>query len=350
MLLKVGQLAKQTHLSVRTLHHYDEIGLLSPSVRTPAGHRLYNTKDIAVLYRIQALKQLGLSLQQVAQLIQENTQSLPDIITQQIVNLNHEIEQAEQLKTKLLKLQQYFRQGDEPTTSHWLDTLILMNSYEKYFTADEIFQLEMYAHQVKYEIEHEWPAMVNQLQSFVQQKTPAHSAESKNFVIRWTEMFERLTGNNPNLLIKLHSMSHNEIDMQIHRGISPAMIEYLGEAMGAVHHDIYAKYLTAEQMLLLNKNRQKNIAQWPPLIAAVRQQMQLGSSPESNEVQPLAAQWQQLFEDSVSGGDVEITARLRIAYQQEPLLSQGTGLDQALFTFIRQAIDHWQYSLDPYVA
>jgi len=50
MLLKVGQLAKQTHLSVRTLHHYDEIGLLSPSVRTPAGHRLYNTKDIAVLY------------------------------------------------------------------------------------------------------------------------------------------------------------------------------------------------------------------------------------------------------------------------------------------------------------
>jgi MerR family transcriptional regulator, thiopeptide resistance regulator len=69
MLLKVGQLAKQICLSIRTLHHYDEIGLLSPSVRTPAGHRLYNAKDIALLHRIQSLKQLGLSLQKITEIV-----------------------------------------------------------------------------------------------------------------------------------------------------------------------------------------------------------------------------------------------------------------------------------------
>jgi hypothetical protein len=39
--MKVGELAKRTGISVRTLHHYDEIGLVSPSHRTESGHRLY---------------------------------------------------------------------------------------------------------------------------------------------------------------------------------------------------------------------------------------------------------------------------------------------------------------------
>ena len=48
---KVGELAKRTGLSVRTLHHYDEIGLLSPSGRTQTGHRLYSTEDVLRLSR-----------------------------------------------------------------------------------------------------------------------------------------------------------------------------------------------------------------------------------------------------------------------------------------------------------
>ncbi len=48
---KVGTLAKATGLTVRALHHYDHIGLLSPSRRTAAGHRLYTADDVARLYR-----------------------------------------------------------------------------------------------------------------------------------------------------------------------------------------------------------------------------------------------------------------------------------------------------------
>ena len=43
---KVGELASQTGLTVRTLHHYDEIGLLKPSEYTASGHRLYREEDI----------------------------------------------------------------------------------------------------------------------------------------------------------------------------------------------------------------------------------------------------------------------------------------------------------------
>ena len=66
--------------------------------------------------------------------------------------------------------------------------------------------------------------------------------------------------------------------------------------------------------------------------------MQTGISPESETIRPLAIKWKTLFEAS-TGGDSDITEKLRIAYEREPLLMQGTGLDQALFKFIRQAMD-----------
>jgi len=337
MLLKVGQLAKQICLSVRTLHHYDEIGLLSPSIRTPSGHRLYNTKDIALLHRIQALKQLGLSLQQIAGIVQENSQPLPDIIAQQIVNLECEMEQAEKLKSKLVRLQYSLQEGHEPDMASWLDTLALMNVYEKYLTADEIEELNSHALAVKHEIEHEWPEMVKKLQAMMDQKASPNDKHVQEFVIRWTEMLERLVGHNPHLLLKVHSMS-DEMEMQVQRGISPAMAKYLGDVMGAIHRDIFATYLSQEQMQLIDKHRQKNREEWPPLIAAVREKMQAGISPGSEVLRPLAIKWKTLFEAS-TGGDPDITEKLRIAYEREPLLIQGTGLDQALFSFIRQAMD-----------
>jgi DNA-binding transcriptional MerR regulator len=62
---KVGELAKQTGLSVRTLHYYDEIGLLSPSQRTEAGHRLYTADDIVRLQQVKSLRHLGFTLKEI---------------------------------------------------------------------------------------------------------------------------------------------------------------------------------------------------------------------------------------------------------------------------------------------
>ena len=59
---KVGELASATGLTVRTLHHYERIGLLSPAQRTEGNQRLYDEGDVVRLYRIRALRDLGLSL------------------------------------------------------------------------------------------------------------------------------------------------------------------------------------------------------------------------------------------------------------------------------------------------
>ena len=52
MAWKVGELARRTGLSVRTLRYYDEIGLLAPSRRSEGGHRLYTAEDVVRLQRI----------------------------------------------------------------------------------------------------------------------------------------------------------------------------------------------------------------------------------------------------------------------------------------------------------
>ena len=54
--LKVGELARRTGLTVRTLHHYDAIGLLRPSERSESGYRLYGDADMRRLYRIIAMR------------------------------------------------------------------------------------------------------------------------------------------------------------------------------------------------------------------------------------------------------------------------------------------------------
>jgi len=65
----VGEVAGLAGISVRTLHHYDEIGLLSASHRSDAGYRLYNTGDVARLQQILFYRELGLPLDEIERLL-----------------------------------------------------------------------------------------------------------------------------------------------------------------------------------------------------------------------------------------------------------------------------------------
>jgi DNA-binding transcriptional MerR regulator len=67
--LPVGEVARLAGVTVRTLHHYDEIGLLRPRGRSAAGYRLYDRADLLRLQRVLAYRELGFSLEEVARLV-----------------------------------------------------------------------------------------------------------------------------------------------------------------------------------------------------------------------------------------------------------------------------------------
>lgn len=65
----VGEVAELTRLSIRTLHHYDAVGLLTPSARSEANYRLYTQADLARLWRILTYRELGFPLLEIARLL-----------------------------------------------------------------------------------------------------------------------------------------------------------------------------------------------------------------------------------------------------------------------------------------
>lgn len=71
MAYTVGEVAKLAHVSVRTLHHYDELGVLAPPERSDAGYRLYNEEDLDRLQTVLFFKELGFSLEEIRDLLDD---------------------------------------------------------------------------------------------------------------------------------------------------------------------------------------------------------------------------------------------------------------------------------------
>ena len=79
----VGEVARLSHVSVRTLHHYDEIGLLVPSDRSPAGYRLYSAADLRRLQQILLYRELEFGLDEIAEMLADTDVDTDDHLRRQ---------------------------------------------------------------------------------------------------------------------------------------------------------------------------------------------------------------------------------------------------------------------------
>jgi DNA-binding transcriptional MerR regulator len=149
----IQALCKLTSVSVRTLHYYDEIKLLKPTHRAPNGHRVYSENELLRLQQIVTLKFLGLSLDQIGTLLQENKLNLLDSLKMQLSALREECSRIE----KISKLLHYLIKQQESCTA--IDWALITNItkvihlkksdthewYKKYFTPKELPHFEMFA-------------------------------------------------------------------------------------------------------------------------------------------------------------------------------------------------------------
>lgn len=86
---RVGEVARLAGLTVRTLHHYDDIGLLRPD-RTPAGHRVYRHAHVERLYRICVLRRFGRPLEEIAHALEDPTWTLDGALRTHLRALDEE--------------------------------------------------------------------------------------------------------------------------------------------------------------------------------------------------------------------------------------------------------------------
>ncbi|MCG6956984.1 MAG: MerR family transcriptional regulator [Gemmatimonadetes bacterium] len=137
--LKVGELARRTGLTVRTLHHYDDIGLLSPSRRTPAGHRLYALTEVRRLQQIASLRQLGLSLEDIRGCLDRPEYTLEQVLDLQIRRLRDEITRQRRLCTLLEALRDRVRSETEDLSLDDLTNSVQATlDFGKYYTPEQL--------------------------------------------------------------------------------------------------------------------------------------------------------------------------------------------------------------------
>jgi DNA-binding transcriptional MerR regulator len=95
---KVGELARATGLTVRTLRYWDEIGLVSPQ-RTGSGHRVYTSSEVTRLYQVVALQQMGLGLEEIAALFAGEAPAPAVTLRRHLEAVERELRQREDLRS-----------------------------------------------------------------------------------------------------------------------------------------------------------------------------------------------------------------------------------------------------------
>jgi DNA-binding transcriptional MerR regulator len=191
--LKVGELAHRTGLTVRTLHHYDAIGLLRPSLHTESGHRLYGAADVARLQQILSLRQLGFALEEIRDCLDAPDFAPLDVLRRHIDRLRQQMALAHQLCTRLEALAAYFRSAGEVPADEFLHTMEVMTMMENLYTPEQMKHCDQVAKQVGADeiraVEDAWTALLAEVRAN-RDRDPA-SPEAQVLLERWEKLTER---------------------------------------------------------------------------------------------------------------------------------------------------------------
>ncbi|MCJ8009145.1 glyoxalase superfamily protein [Lederbergia wuyishanensis] len=126
---KIGELANLVYISVRTLHHYDHIGLLVPSQYSDSGHRLYTKNDISRLQQILSLRNIGFTLEEIKEVLDGSALSPLEITNMHLRRVQDSFHKQKALLQRLEFLSEKFSSYKHVSLQDFFDTIevIIMN-------------------------------------------------------------------------------------------------------------------------------------------------------------------------------------------------------------------------------
>ena len=233
--MKAGELTKRTGLTIRTLHHDDEIGLLKPSLRTEVGHGLYTAGDVAHLQRVLSLRQLGFALEEIRDCLDRPEFSPLEVIRLHVARLREQIEMQRKLCERLDAIAEHLHTAGEVSAEEFLQTIEVMNMIEKYYTPEQLTQLEVRRKEVGEERIKQGPQLWADLFTAVKAEMDAGTdpadPKAQELAKRWLGLVSEFTGGNPGIFNSLRNMYENEdniMGMDV-KAMRPVM-EYIQKA------------------------------------------------------------------------------------------------------------------------
>lgn len=217
---RIQQFAQLAHVTVRTLHHYDRLGLLSPTLRSASGYRLYRKEDLGRLERILVLRYLGLSLREIAELLAAGSsatrQSLAETLSRQIIVLQARREGIDRILAAVERAQKQAQQNTEPDWPLYQSILkeIQMQESEnwtkKYYSPQAQASIEqraaVWTPEQQAKITVDWQQMYRDVESALDRNVEPSSVEGKALATRWLELVRAFTGGKPEVLQGLNEL------------------------------------------------------------------------------------------------------------------------------------------------
>jgi DNA-binding transcriptional MerR regulator len=138
---RIGQLAEATGVSVRSLRHYDRIGLLVPSGRNAVGHRRYTDPDVRRLHQLVALRGFGLSLAEVGRVLDGTGADPRELLRQQLDQVEQRIVVAQRLRHTLLGVLGALDDTVEPSLPQLVELIEGMTAMQRPLTPEQLEQM-----------------------------------------------------------------------------------------------------------------------------------------------------------------------------------------------------------------
>lgn len=239
---KVGQLAASTGLTVRALHHYDHLGLVQPSARTPAGYRLYVESDVERLYQVLALRQLGLPLKAIGEVL-DGRSSMEYPLQQHRAYLDRQMAAVRTLRAQLSVVVGASQGAGAASLTNFLElirkVITVDETVKKHFSEEQLADLaerrQQLGEQAISDVEAAWPKLIEQVQAAVDAGLDPDTPEAQRLAAEWMSLLGQFHGGDERLresLYRMYADNAEQIEQQ-RGGPSPALLEFVKAANAA---------------------------------------------------------------------------------------------------------------------
>lgn len=198
------EFAVRAGVTVRTLHHYDRLGLLKPSAHTGAGYRLYGERDLARLEQIVTLKFIGLSLKEIKALLDRRELDLTATLRLQRNAIEAQRRHLEKIIRAIESAERVIEAGALPDWEAFkkiIEVINMQNDMEwmkKYYTEEQLEELAARgAGGVHERGEQEWAVLIREVEAAAKAGEDPASEKSQALAARWSNLIEAFTGGNP---------------------------------------------------------------------------------------------------------------------------------------------------------
>jgi len=234
---RVGEVARQTGITVRTLHHWDQIGLLSPEQRTDAGHRIYRRRDLERLQKIISLRTMGLGLEKITGVLERDSPGLAQVLAAHRDQVHSQVKALERLADRLDRVLAHLSRNGEVTDEQLMRIMEGTRMIEKHFSTEQLNQLaqrrrELGENAIR-SAEREWPELISKLQHEMEIGTDPAAPLVQAIAKRWGELVQGFSGGDKGIEESLGNMYREQPKMATRQGLSPELFSYLGKAREA---------------------------------------------------------------------------------------------------------------------